>query len=173
MSSPRPVLEVSVLFQSMKHLVLFKVCPRCKATKPIADFPKRDRKSKSPGAYCLPCTRAFNREYYSRSDSTKQRLRVHRNSKMYRARNRRHLWNYLLSHPCVDCGERDPVVLEFDHIKPKRKSVSRLASSSVCWSKVEAEIARCEVRCANCHRRRTAVQFNWKVYPTDLGESVY
>ena len=55
-----------------------------------------------------------------------------------RRRNFLFLLDYLSAAPCVDCGERDPVVLDFDHVGP--------------------EIARCEVRCANCHRRRTIVQ---------------
>ena len=57
--------------------------------------------------------------------------------------------------PCVDCGEGDPVVLEFDHLRDKRFSIGQeLVRRS--WRSILAEIEKCEVVCANCHRRRTA-----------------
>lgn len=67
---------------------------------------------------------------------------------------------YLTTHPCVDCGERDPVVLEFDHRDPASKSgdVGRLVHSGK-RAVVQAEIEKCDVRCGNCHRIRTAKQF--------------
>jgi hypothetical protein len=39
--------------------------------------------------------------------------------------------------------------------------VTALARQGCAWSKVEAEMTKCDVRCANCHRRRTAAQFDW------------
>lgn len=59
--------------------------------------------------------------------------------------------DYLLTHPCVDCGERDPVVLEFDHRDP---SIKEGRVSDMSKQKVGAEIEKCDVRCANCHRKR-------------------
>jgi hypothetical protein len=57
---------------------------------------------------------------------------------------------------CVDCGEQDPVVLDFDHIAAKRDKVTRLAWFGCSLETIDDEIKRCEIRCANCHRRMTA-----------------
>jgi 5-methylcytosine-specific restriction endonuclease McrA len=67
----------------------------------------------------------------------------------------RYLVTYLREHPCVDCGEDDPVVLEFDHLRDKKFSISE-GLQGRRWQDVLDEIAKCEVVCANCHRRRTA-----------------
>lgn len=65
---------------------------------------------------------------------------------------------FLCAHPCVDCGERDPVVLEFHHVREKKRdNVACLLRGTYEWRTVAAEIAKCVVLCANCHRRRTAV----------------
>jgi hypothetical protein len=62
-----------------------------------------------------------------------------------------------VDHPCIECGEDDPVVLEFDHLGGKLFDVGR-AISDRSWDSILEEIAKCEVVCANCHRRRTAVR---------------
>jgi hypothetical protein len=51
------------------------------------------------------------------------------------------------------------VTLDFDHVDPSTKlmAIGSMATSR-CWSAIEAEIAKCVVRCANCHRRRTKSQ---------------
>ena len=62
---------------------------------------------------------------------------------------------YLREHPCVDCGVGDPIVLEFDHLRDKKFSISS-GLQDRNWQSVLDEIAKCDVVCANCHRRRTA-----------------
>ena len=65
------------------------------------------------------------------------------------------LLEYFATHPCVDCGESDPVVLEFDHLRDKSFSIgAKLTNYS--WTAIEAEIEKGEVVCGNCHKRRTA-----------------
>jgi transcription elongation factor Elf1 len=87
-------------------------------------------------------------------ENHKRRAGVRRDAA--RAENRERLRRYPESHPCVDCGERDPVVLEFDHVRgSKRDIVSRMLYTGCTWSAIDAEIGKCEVRCANCHRRVT------------------
>ena len=69
------------------------------------------------------------------------------------------IYKYLLEHPCVDCGNDNPIVLDFDHIKGRKNgSISKMASKGYVWKTIEEEMNKCEVRCANCHRVKTAVK---------------
>jgi hypothetical protein len=78
------------------------------------------------------------------------------------------LGEYLQSHPCVDCGEADPLVLDFDHRDGVEK-LETIAYLRVRGNREEllAEIEKCDVRCSNCHSRRTAKQFGWSKMLTD------
>lgn len=71
------------------------------------------------------------------------------------------LLSFLREHPCVDCGEPDPVVLEFDHLSNKSFTIAD-GLKSRSWAAVAAEIQKCEVVCVNCHRRRTAARGGFK-----------
>jgi hypothetical protein len=63
--------------------------------------------------------------------------------------------DFFRDHPCADCGETDPLVLEFDHLGDKEFNIGpNLVNRS--WKSVLAEIEKCDVVCANCHSRRTA-----------------
>lgn len=90
------------------------------------------------------------------------------NTARYRERNATFVHQYLQTHPCVDCGESDPIVLEFDHVRGKTALISRMRWGSTPLELIKAELLLCEVRCVNCHMRRTAGQFNWrKARPED------
>ena len=81
----------------------------------------------------------------------------------YRAR--KHLWEYKTKHPCVDCGETDPIVLEFDHIdaSTKKFNIGNIPQN-FSRERLDEEIAKCKIRCCNCHKRRTFVQLNHHDY---------
>jgi len=65
---------------------------------------------------------------------------------------------------CVDCGEKDPIVLEFDHRDPATKVFNIGDSYSKPLEKLKLEINKCDIVCANCHRKRTAKVFNYYKY---------
>src|SRR3954453_11504127 len=73
-------------------------------------------------------------------------------------RNVRHVLAVLADAQCIDCAEADIRVLDFDHRGEKTGTVIRLARNEVSLERLTAEIERCEIRCANCHRRRTAME---------------
>lgn len=71
------------------------------------------------------------------------------------------MMEHLRTHPCTDCGEPDPVVLDFDHLPgtDKRFEIARAVNASKRgWPSILSEIQKCEVVWANCHRRRTAAR---------------
>ena len=140
-----------------------KYCSRCKKEKPLDSFYLRTLKSKniSRQPKCKDCSKALNVEYYARNPDLCKKSSSD-NSKNNTRENRVKVVNYLIEHGCVDCGERDPVVLEFDHLKDKKFTISRKISRS--WVYVKEEIDKCEVRCSNCHRRKTAKERNWYSY---------
>lgn len=134
---------------------IHKPCGRCKQIKNLLDFKFRNRTKQNRKSYCVSCERQYLREYYV-VDSIKQIRRVQKNSERYRSRNKAMVLEHLRTHPCVDCGERDPIVLEFDHVfGAKLNNVSTMVYGSFRWHSIAAEIEKCEVRCANCHRKAT------------------
>lgn len=60
---------------------------------------------------------------------------------------------------CSFCGENDPFVLEFDHkdgtVKVDHVTVMASAPHIYTAQQLLDEIAKCDILCANCHRRRT------------------
>ena len=130
-----------------------KVCPRCGEEKPLSGYsPHRTRGVQT---YCRPCKQSYDRAHHAgRSPEALKRKRS--NALVLIAKNITNLHEYLLAHPCVDCGEADPIVLEFDHPpgSVKEFNVADMIYGQ-SWTRILREIAKCEVRCANCHRKIT------------------
>jgi 5-methylcytosine-specific restriction endonuclease McrA len=64
--------------------------------------------------------------------------------------------------PCTDCGLIDPVVMDFDHLGDKEFNISIAATRGMSDKRILSEIEKCELVCANCHRRRTHSRGGWK-----------
>ena len=88
-----------------------------------------------------------------------KQLALNRVSKM---RRRHFVWEYLKGKACVDCGEADPIVLQFDHVSGiKILAIAEMVNRGWSIKRIAAELKKCVVRCANCHTRRTAIQRGW------------
>jgi len=88
--------------------------------------------------------------------------RLRRKKKRRRALAAKLAYEYLKTHPCVDCSETDVVVLDFDHVRgEKRNDISKMIRDGLSVESVRQEISKCEVRCANDHRRKTAKDFGF------------
>ena len=78
-----------------------------------------------------------------------------------RKESRKFLFNFYLTHPCIDCGESNPFVLQLDHMGEKTMNVSEMVSSRMCIETIKKEIEKCVVRCSNCHAKKTAKDQKW------------
>jgi hypothetical protein len=137
-----------------------KKCPRCKQTKNLSEFGYRNKERTKVASTCKVCMRLYRKEHYH---NNKQQYRD-RNKKS-NARNRKLYIEYLQGAACKDCGEDDPIVLEFDHVRgTKKMAVSKMIRNGYGANTIEKEIAKCDVRCANCHRRKTAKEGGWIDY---------
>ena len=57
---------------------------------------------------------------------------------------------------CDECGQRlPPSAMDFHHIDPNTKTNKKIGNA-ICYDwpipKIDAEIAKCKLVCANCHR---------------------
>ena len=136
-------------------------CSACGDDKTAAEFSFTDGRRRLLNSYCRVCHAAYRRAHYlaNKPDYIRRAIAQVR---ARRVENRHQVLSYLRTHPCIDCGIVNPIVLEFDHRDPKQKltEVGRMMISQR-WSRVKAEIDKCDIRCVNCHRRKTARDYGW------------
>jgi len=144
-----------------------KCCSWCREEKPLHAFAFSDRKTGQRQSLCRACHAIARRDHYlrNRPDYIAWAMRQSRQRHDEQAAL---VDEYLGSHPYVDCGESDIRLLEFDHLDGTTKvmDLSAMVGRRNTRKLIE-EIAKCDVRCVNCHRRRTAAQFDW---PNRLSE---
>lgn len=128
-------------------------CRDCGEAKPLSEFYSCMRPSgPSHKSYCKPCWKVRNAKH--RGPGGKQHEWTRKSALKRRAR-MRDMIRAAKSMPCTDCGIAYPhYVMDFDHVDPKTKraAISRLPHASK--ETIDAEIAKCDLVCSNCHRER-------------------
>jgi hypothetical protein len=118
-------------------------CPRCKQMRPLAMFyleaeRRITRRAKRQRMNCRICQR-------ERNDARRGPATAYVNA-------------IKLAGGCTDCGIRSdhPEIYDFDHL-PGQEKVTTIAVLVNLGNieLIDAEIAKCEIVCANCHRIRT------------------
>jgi hypothetical protein len=124
-----------------------KFCNQCKETKSVSEF--RPNKTKHDGLqfYCRECDKKKQAEHY-RKNKERYIAKAHSAGEA----NVKWFQEYKKTLKCNRCTENHPACLQFHHIDPSKKEV---AVSQVVrrWGRkrILAEIAKCEIICANCH----------------------
>ena len=131
-----------------------RTCRVCKVQQPLSAFPFRSKSQRVRHWICLSCQREVSRAWYLRQSPNAKRVGGY--GRKMREKLVARIDSYLEEHPCVDCGESNLIVLDFDHLRDKTDDVANMVAAGRPWSEIESEIAKCQVCCANCHARRTA-----------------
>lgn len=136
----------------MKKIKIMKSCPRCTYVKVLRDF-HNNRRTKDKKCYNCKFCRNKERQYYHKK-SGKEAAR--RYKQLLRYNNRKKMIEYLQARGCADCGNKNPIVLDFHHLKNKYKNISALLAQGAFWDRILQEAKKCIIVCANCHRIRHA-----------------
>jgi hypothetical protein len=126
-----------------------KTCSKCKLSLSLDNFTKNKSKTDGLNSYCKSCSKNYGIKYKKKNPTTyKDNLELRQKKR-----------NFISNHkniPCTDCGKSYPhYVMDFDHLYDKEFNISDSVRKMISNEKIEKEISKCEVVCANCHRERT------------------
>ncbi len=137
-----------------------KTCITCGKEKDEKEFNWRYKYLGIRHPTCKECHKTFRNNWYQKNKEH-QLENVKARKTQVRANAREYVFNYLSSHPCVQCGESDPVVLEFHHNHGKDLAISVMVAGGYSIPAIQNEINKCVVLCANCHRKKTMKDRGW------------
>ncbi len=136
-------------------------CSGCDRDLDFDDFSWKNKAKATRQRWCKECQREANKAHYQNNMQVYKDRAMTRNTRVI-AMNRQKLYDYLSTHPCVDCSVSDIRFLQFDHIQgDKKDSIARMIGTATSWESIVEEIAKCEVRCANCHSVKTSERGGW------------
>lgn len=147
-----------------------KICTGCGQERDAEqDFNWRHKERGIRNTRCKFCQSQASKKHYE-NNKLMYAKRARARGPIVLKENRKRLVEYLAHHPCMDCGQTDVRVLDFDHVGGEKLGhISRMIGIGYSWSTIEAEIAKCEVRCANCHRIKTSEKGNsWRYFLASL-----
>jgi hypothetical protein len=128
-------------------------CRTCKTWKP-KEFYCRDVEQGLLEYDCIECLKVHRRKSYAKHRETTRASNDEWTRRAVETANE-YLYQYLLTHPCVDCGNTNILTLTFDHVRGQKSgNVSEMVSRGRSIETVKQEIEKCDVVCFNCHMRR-------------------
>ena len=111
-----------------------KICTKCGRELPIDHFHWRNKANGTRRSECKDCHNQYMKEIYRDKKDSLQNLKS--------------------EIKCAKCGENRGYVLDFHHKDPatKEATIARMTSNKYTLDKLEKELEKCIVLCANCHR---------------------
>lgn len=143
-----------------------KQCTKCNENKLLSEYYVKDGSTGRLHSQCKSCYKlhrlTYAKEHYQKyGDAYRERAKIRR--AITRISLQANMLRYLKDRSCLVCGEQDIRTFEFDHINPENKSfgIAKGITDGRKWDVILAEISKCRILCANCHKKHTASQNNW------------
>ena len=133
-------------------------CRTCKTWKPKDEFNYRDASRGLLQYDCRDCQQRHRRNSYASHRETARTSNDEWTRDAVETA-KEYVYNYLLTHPCVDCGNNNILTLTFDHVRGTKKGIlAEMVSRGRSIETIKEEMAKCDVRCFNCHMRRERIK---------------
>ncbi len=131
-----------------------RTCPRCKIDKSLDLFNKDKNRRTGVQTYCKECAKERFQIYYK--NNKEHHLETVR--KVNRAnvlKKQKFVLKFLLENPCVQCREKDVLLLEFDHLRNKKFIIAELVCGGFSIKSLQKEMKKCQILCVACHRKKS------------------
>jgi hypothetical protein len=130
-----------------------KRCPKCNQEKLETEFSKR--KNGKSQSYCKDCRKVYCRQHYHNNKLKHNSRRTKLKKKHYDEQSQK-IRDIKSNKKCCDCDKSFPAcVMQFDHVNSDKFTNISDMPGKYNWSKIEKEILKCDLVCANCHCIRT------------------
>lgn len=126
-------------------------CGMCSTEKPDEEFAWKNKSKGTRQSHCRDCHKQYRKTHYENNRQKYVKKAADRKKEI----KKKH-FQWLATQQCEDCGISDIRVLEFDHVRGEKLGEVSQMLGNVSAAVLQAEIAKCEIVCANCHRIRTA-----------------
>lgn len=131
-----------------------KYCKKCDQNLPIQEFSRNVKNKDGLNHWCKECYKIYFKQYY-KDNTEKHRIIAYKVNEKKKRYLMQLVSDVKKDKGCQNCKENDPDCLDFHHIDPKEKefTISEQVRKKVNPDKLLAEINKCIVLCANCHRK--------------------
>ena len=129
-----------------------KKCKKCGVKKDFHSFEKRTDVKFGRKTMCKKCCAKKTKERATKNANYLSKY-YHTKTVEKRTKIKAYIKSYLENHPCVDCGQNNPIVLDFDHVRGKKLfNIAEAYRRNKSVKNIDSEISKCDIRCSNCHR---------------------
>lgn len=129
-----------------------KRCSKCGLVKDESEFSWHWVGIKRHSA-CNACRKGYQAGYYERTKEEQLAYKTKRQEEKREAA-RHYVYQYLQTHPCEHCGEADPYVLTFHHVRGRKKmNISQMVNQGYSIEAIQKEVSKTIVLCSNCHMK--------------------